>query len=355
MEDAELQLVTDACRSIFAAEAPIEPPTHSLDWERLLILGRRHRVQAMLWEGLQSVRVLIPAGVSDRLRLDAEEVVRSNLRIAAESARLFQLFQSEGVDLLFLKGLALAALAYPDPYLKMGWDIDLLVSANDISDACGLLRNAGYSPIAPNSASDRELIKWHRTRKESVWASDNGQFHVDLHSRLSDNRRLLPGIGLQSPRQLARLGNGIELPTLGPEELFAYLCVHGSSSAWFRLKWPMDLAAILASKEGSDIQQLYDRSQLLGAGRTAAQALLLVSRLFGVDVPSSLQAHLRDDGWNRWLTAVALKELTKDAEPTERPLGTRMIHLSQLPMMPGLGFALSEACRQLRDAAVSAS
>lgn len=349
MDDAELQLIIDACRSILPQQPTrVELPKEPLNWDRLLFLGRRHRVQAVIWAGLQPVRDQIPAHCSDHLRRDAEEVVRSNLQIAGESARLLQLFQSEKVDLLFLKGLALAALAYSDPYLKMGWDIDVLVPSESIADACQLMRRAGYSPVVPKLATDQQLAKWHKARKELVWQSEDGRFHVDLHSRLSDNPKMLSGVGLHSPRQIASLGHGIELPTLGPDDLFAYLCVHGASSAWFRLKWALDLAAFLAPKDSVQIQSFYVRSQELGAGRASAQALILVDRLF-LDLPSTLQAQLNGGFWNRWLAATALRELTEEVEPTERPLGTRMIHLSQLAMMPRMGFVISEAGRQLRD------
>jgi len=74
---------------------------------------------------------------------------------------------------------------------------------------------------------------------------------------------------------------GIRLPTLARDEQFAYLCVHGASSAWFRLKWISDLAGVLHGQSGEMIERLFERSQALGAERAAGQALLLADRLFG--------------------------------------------------------------------------
>lgn len=50
---------------------------------------------------------------------------------------------------------------------------------------------------------------------------------------------------MESARQLVEVACGIELPTLARDEPSAHLCVHGASSAWFRLKWITDLAALI--------------------------------------------------------------------------------------------------------------
>ena len=46
------------------------------------------------------------------------------------------------------------------------------------------------------------------------------------------------------------------MPTLADEPLYAYLCVHGASSAWFRLKWIADLNALLAGRTAEEIAAL---------------------------------------------------------------------------------------------------
>jgi hypothetical protein len=139
------------------------------------------------------------------------------------------------------------------------------------------------------------------------------------------------------------------LPTLAGDELFAYLCVHGASSAWFRLKWIADLAALLSSCSPGEIARLYERSQQLGAGRPTAQALLLASATFGTAAGSDLERRLTAKPVNRWLANAAWRQLTRDSEPTQVRFGTATIHLIQLLLLPGPGFKLRELARQLRD------
>jgi hypothetical protein len=348
--DPELRLAVAACHTTFA-ERPageIEPLTRTVNWDRFLMVAKRHRIQALCWHGLKPIRDAIPAAVAEPLQIQAGAIVEANLRIAAESARLFALYRSAGLQLLYLKGLTLDALAYPIPFLKMGWDIDLLVAPESLPEAAQLLRSAGYTSVVP-AAGRRDLEDWHRSRKESVWHRPEGGFHVDLHTRLADNPALLPKLGTNSPSRMVAIAGGIELPTLGKDELFAYLSVHGASSAWFRLKWITDVAALLHGQAAKEIERLYKRSQQLGAGRAAAQALILADRLYGIAMSNELCVGIGVDHTNRWLARVAERQIEAFHEPTEILFGTASIHLSQPFLMPGWRFKLSEIARQLNN------
>jgi hypothetical protein len=284
------------------------------------------------------------------LSTDTETIVATNLRISVEARDLLSDFEKAGLDLLFVKGLTTGALAYPKPLLKMGWDIDLLIEPEELARAAELLRSRGYRLVLPHRSAD--LLPWHGRRKESVWTRDTW-LHIELHTRLADNLLLIPSIDVNSPRQLAEVAPGIWLPTLAGDELIAYLCVHGASSAWFRLKWITDFAAILHGLDPSELERLYARSQELGAGRAAAQALLLADELFGSLRGSALSERLSGDRASRWLAAIALRQLAgrhEPREPTEAFFGTGWIHLSQFALLPGPRFAASEAVRQIRAA-----
>jgi len=351
MTSPELELAIATCRSAYGdhdAQA-IEEFGAAVRWDRFLALVGRHRIQALCWSGLADFRQKVPSDIAERLARQAEITVEHNLRSAIESSRLLGLFESAGIPLLFLKGLTLGALAYPDPFLKMGWDIDVLVPPEQVGEAAGLLRSAGYVAATPASAVDATVQRWHHTRKESVWHKADGGFHLDLHSRLADHPTLLPVIGAASPHRKVAIAPGIELPTLCRDELFAYLCVHGASSAWFRLKWITDLAALLHRETTTEIERLYRRSQQLGSGRAAAQALLLAHRLYRTVLSEALEEELSRDAASRWLASIAERQLTAVREPTEVLFGTVPIHLSQLLLRPGWRFKLSEAARQTRD------
>jgi hypothetical protein len=347
---AEFQLTVECCRMAFAGgDAPrIQQMCAAVDWDRFVRIARFHRVQGLVWHSLQSTEAEIPRQAALALSTDTKLIVATNLRTSVEARHLRTDFDQAGLDLLFVKGLTIGALAYPKPLLKMGWDIDLLIAPEQLAQAAELLGSRGYRLVTPQRPAD--LMSWHRRRKESVWTRDPG-LHIELHTRLADNRLLIPSIDVHSPRQLVAVA-GVSLPTLAGDQLFAYLCVHGASSAWFRLKWIADFAGLLKPLAPAEIERLYALSQRLGAGRAADQALLLAETLFGSLAGTDLKARLERDRTSRWLAAEAYRQLAGNAEghePTEVRLGTARIHLTQLPLLPGFRFSLGELARQVGD------
>lgn len=344
----EFALAAACCRWTYSSEGAdeVERLAESTDWQAFLATCRRHRVQGLAWHALSGLRVALPAPVQIALAGDARAVAEHGLRAAGESARLCSAFRAANLPLLFLKGLALGKLAYGNPFLKMGWDIDVLVRPADVVSAASLLASLGYKLKVPGQAA--LLARWHRSRNQSIWCLGDRIF-VELHSHVIDLPELLPAISAASPRQFVTVAPGVELPTLADDEQFAYLCVHGGWSAWFRLKWITDLAAFLHGRGGGAIEMLYNRSEQLGAGRTAAQALLLARMLYDIPLPAGLSDRL-NGSLNSWLTRAALRCML-DGEPTDRPLGTLPIHLTHFFLKDGLSYKLSELRRKIRTAA----
>lgn len=322
----------------------------AIDWPLFLRIARRHRIEGLVWRALRQAGVKAPAEVASALRSAADGIGRDNLAAAAECAHLNRRFAEAGIPLLFVKGLTLAALAYGSIVPKAGWDIDVLVGDDDLAAAADLLLSDGYEMVVPRSpATPARVAAWHRHAKESVWRHADRGIHVELHTALSDHPMLLAGVGMESPRQQVAISNGVLLPTLRLEELFAYLTVHGASSAWFRLKWIADLAALLDGRSPEEIESLYRHAQRLGAGRAPALALLLLDRLFEMPLAPRLLAELRRQRANRWLLGAALRSLAGRATATELNelrLGTIWIHLTQFELLPGPRYKLSELRRQ---------
>jgi hypothetical protein len=347
----EFRLLIECCRWSFAGgnDRQFRELAGKADWPRFVQLSRRHRVQGLVQRCLRELPLPVPSEPAAPLSADAAAIAEHNLRAARQSALLLEAFTAAGIPLIFLKGLTLSKLAYGDPFVKMSQDIDVLVPRASITGASAALERLGFRlemPTVPASSADLE--RWHRQRKESVWRSPEWLM-LDLHSRLADSHELIPAISAGSPQQWVEFAPGVVLPTLATDELFAYLCVHGASSAWFRLKWVADLAALLKDSGPGEIERLYKRSQQLGAGRAVAQALLLVAATFGTTAGSDLEQRLAGKAANRWLASAAWSQLVRDSEPTEVRLGTATIHLTQLFLRPGLGFKLRELRRQLAD------
>jgi Uncharacterised nucleotidyltransferase len=139
---------------------------------------------------------------------------------------------------------------------------------------------------------------------------------LELQWRVADNLLLLKGVNARAGTQDVALSKGFSVRTLAPDDLFAYLCVHGAHHFWSRLKWLADVNALLASTH-ADIEHLYRHAQKIGAGLCAGQALLLCHRLLGLNLPASLFRELQTDKKCEKLTAIAVAEMTAENSATE--------------------------------------
>src|SRR5215469_17374878 len=104
---------TEAIRS--AAAGP-------LDWPRFLRVARRHQIIELVQAGLTQVRLGLPPEIVRETDAQVAALVRKNLDMACESLRLQRLFDEADVPVLFLKGAALAVLAFGNLGLRAGQD-----------------------------------------------------------------------------------------------------------------------------------------------------------------------------------------------------------------------------------------
>ena len=343
---AELRAVAACCRwpPSPARDAAVQQATAGpIDWDLFARIVARHRVEGLVHDGLRGAGIVAPSAVATPLAATAKAIAQDNLRFAAATMRLSAALDAADVPHLFVKGVTLGVLAYGSLGHKRAWDIDLAVDPETYGRACEALADAGYRLVSD------DLPATVAPAKHSEWTSD-ARIAVELHASLTDNPMILPGLSVRSPRQHVAVAGGARLPTLAADELFAYLCVHGGAHAWSRLKWIADLAALIALAEGAEIARLYARSQELGAGRSAAQALLLCADLFDRDLPPDLEAHLRRDPIVRALVRTAHRSMTRggaDVELDSLVLGTVPIHASHFFLQRGWRYKWLEARRKL--------
>jgi hypothetical protein len=346
----EFALAVESCRRNFPSSAatPIRPAP-DLDWGRFVRLVRFHRIQGLVWSALAGEA--LPDTIASTLSADAKEIAAANLKAAAESALLQTRFEKANVDLLFFKGLTLSALAYRDAFIKMSSDIDILVRSEAVGTAAGVLNSMGYRPVVPADGSLEGITQWHVRNKESAWLNPERGLVVELHTALANNSRLIPALGINSPRLGVRTGRGPTLPTLSTGDLVAYLFVHGASTAWFRLKWLCDVCAILDGLGAEETELLFRTAISKGAGRAPAQALLLAERLFDLPLTPWLRDKILEDPVARFLATVAQRAMSNIEEPTSRFGGTLLFRLTQPFLLEGWGFAMNEMSRQVQDVA----
>jgi hypothetical protein len=333
-----------ACRT----EAIRTAAGERLDWTRCVRLATRHQVIGLLYEGL--TRIHLPSEVTEGIGTLAATMVRENLAIARESLRLQRLFDDAGLPVLFVKGTTLAMLAFSDLGLRSGQDIDLLVNRKILPEAVALILQAGYSRFDPPSdINDVQLRLLMALRKDLGFVHQKTGLRIELHWRLFLNPHAMTETSIMAASRVVPVTATTGLRTLGEEDLFAYLCMHGALHWWYRLKWLADINALIVAPQGN-IERLFRAAQIRGVGRAATQALLLCQRLFGTRLSKTFLARIETGFTMQWLEITALNAMTGgqiEREPRDRRFGTTRGSFSTFLLSRGWRYQVAELRNQL--------
>jgi hypothetical protein len=272
---------------VCACARPLAPPQAGddhgiLDPDTLAAIAHRHQVVPLVVETLRRCGLPIPPTLAARFDPLAP------LRAAREAIRLRTLLMADGIEPIFLKGSALAVLAYGAIGRRQFGDIDLLVHPTDARRAAVSLEKAGYrAPGGADDLADRVARLTPVAKDIAVHHPVNNQV-VELHWRMTDNPHE-PPVWDHEAIQWVELAPGAAVPTLATDALFAYICNHGAAHLWARLRWVADVAALLAREpDGGD--RLWHGAVGRRQGRAAASAILLARRYFATPLPPSFSA-----------------------------------------------------------------
>ena len=317
-----------------------------LDWSRFLRAADRHQIIGLVHHGLTHARPDVPTAILRDIEKKAMALIRENLEMARESLRLQSLFDDADLPVLFIKGAALAVLAFGNLGLRNGQDIDLLVPHERLPEATALILRAGYSRVdPPPDISDTKLRLIMPLRKDLGFINQATGVRIELHWRLFLNPHAMDDSSFRTMSRVVLLSGTAGVRTLGDEDLFAYLCMHGALHWWNRLKWLADLNALLACTPEHGIERLLQSAEARGVGRAAAQALLLCRTLLQTPLPASLMATLDKSATMRWLVATALKAMTTgqgEHDPHEVRFGTTRGSLSTFLLSRRWRYQLAE-------------
>lgn len=348
-QDPELTLLVAATarpaaprhRAVIAAAAD-----GAIDWPRVVRLVERHRVAALVFDGLAAVRDAIPGDVLHTLRGAAMRDRANALRLVGVLATMIRTLGDAGIVAVSIKGPPLARLAFGDASVRHCRDLDVLIAPDDVERALGVLRDAGFDLVQPADVADGDSLRlWIRMTKDLSLRHGPSGALVELHWRLSGNPHLLPDAVSRS-RQTVAIGN-VRVDTLAADDLLLYLCVHGARHFWFRLKWLADVHALLAAGGPKAVVRFHRHAGRHGLDVPAAQMLLLLRRIYGLEIPDAVTAGARRRA--RWLSRLAERFLRALPEPTERRFATTAMSLASPLLHADLRYAACEVAGMVID------
>ncbi len=257
-------------------------------------------------------------------------------------AALLRVFAEAQVDLLVLKGAALAETVYPRPSLRRFGDLDVLVRRADTGRARAVLEALGYivDPLAWEDLGrgrDCQVNFFNHTDRASVV--------VELHTELINNDLFFGQFhvddrGLwERARSVCLVGEAAR--TLGPEDQILHLCLH---LAGHYLAAPQSLRDIaqVCSVSRVDWTLFIRLAQKAGAATVCFAGLFAAARLLETPVPPAVLDALAPRPARGRLERIAE---ARAADITEA--GTERLRLPLLWHLLGSPQARGRALRQI--------
>ena len=116
------------------------------DWDAVPIYAEAHGLVPLLYAHLQAAGVTLPPHAKQQLQGYYVQHAHATRVRAQVLADILERFKAAEIDVLILKGAAIAHLIYPQSVLRPMRDIDILVRAADVYRAYALLPEIGFIP-----------------------------------------------------------------------------------------------------------------------------------------------------------------------------------------------------------------
>lgn len=245
------------------------------------------------------------------LRARVHSALARHQRALVELQEAQEALAGAGVDVLVVKGPALACGAYPSPELRSYVDLDLLVAPTQLGAAVRALESHGFALLDANWP----LIRSRRLRELRLCGPLGGA--LDLHWSLSSPAGSTPP---PFPQLLATgrsvTTDEVDLLTLSWAHSVVHVATHAADSGGHRLVWLADLWALLAALDRDLVGHLVSTANAWGALPALHLMLARAERVLDTQLPHGLAPAARPAG--QWPRVAALAEALS---PFERAHG----------------------------------
>lgn len=265
-------------------EQPFSVPEGT--WPMLLANLYDQRLTGLATQGVERGWVDLTTKQRDELLARFRDAMFQALALERNLVNLSVDFERAEVEMVVVKGPALAHTMYPDPSWRPFADIDLVVRGRDFRRACELLEQRGYRRDLPEPRAGFDL----RFGKAAEYAGPDG-LTVDLH------RTLVVGpFGLWvDPDELLEqttpfsLG-GRRLQRLDDTSLLLHACMHASLGWWPPLLMPVRDVAQVASVGRVDWDVAADRMRRWKLTAVVRHAFQTATETLAVALPAESKA-----------------------------------------------------------------
>ncbi len=238
--------------------------SRALDWQRVYATAEVHGIAPLVYTNLLQLaenEIHIPGDVLERFKTTAyNNSIRKERRYRKLDTALED-FERRQLDVLLIKGAALDALVYEQPWFTVSLDIDVILRSR-FSAPANLQRQ--LRSALHHTGIEFELFEHHDV-------SLNGALRIDFESIWSNVRRVT--------------FRGHPVFVMSAEDHLISLCINSCRKRYFRLKSLCDIAESIQRSPELEWETLLERAQRHDCAAIVFTALYITDQTLRLPIP----------------------------------------------------------------------
>jgi hypothetical protein len=275
-----------------------------LNWQYIVEIAARHGLIPLLFYNLNKLdRQAIPQDIFANLEQYFKIHTRQSLILTNELLQILDLFKVNKIEAIPFKGSTLAIAAYKNLALRKFCDLDILLDKKDINPAIELLTSIGYSlPKRIEKLEENLYIKNSLFLESDTCQKGYEVIHsqknivIDLQWSLTEKRKSqyfpINFSDLKANATHINIG-GRKVSQFATEDMFLFLCFHGSKHCWQSLRWICDAAEFIKANPNIDWEKVELKAKKLNCQTMLWLTLFLVRDLLELSLTDDLLVKMK--------------------------------------------------------------
>jgi hypothetical protein len=210
------------------------------DWESIILKASNHNIAPTLYYclGKNGLNDYVPREFLQKLRKIYLASLSRNMRIYKQLSKLILELKNENINVIVLKGAALAELIYETIALRPMGDVDLIVKGEDLKRLNQILlewewiNEEYFNKIGPHEKYSKHINY------------TNGKIGIEVHPKLYEIPYLDPWVNAVNTKIAS-----VDTFILGTEDFMMHLCLHLDdhyrTGMVFNLIWYLDVVKFI--------------------------------------------------------------------------------------------------------------
>jgi hypothetical protein len=265
---------------------------NDLDWGYIKKNSEIHEISPLLYHNLNkiSIKNKVPEGIMEGLKKRYYHNLARNMLLFEELAKVIESLNKANIEVVALKGAAIALTVYQDIGLREMWDIDILIQKKNLSSAKQEILKLGYSIVPKLDDSYRrglpieEYYSKYYPHLPAFYKKSSGiilEVHWDLISEILPFQINIDRIW---DKLIKNEISGLEIKMLSYEDLLIHQCVHIARHRFSaKLRDYCDIAEL--SQLPLDWKNIVETAKKNRLKTPIYFALELAGSLFGISIP----------------------------------------------------------------------